>query len=570
MVTLADPLLDEGKAKLRNAFNELKAAGQASAIASQAVKTGTLPGTGSDPWEILLSSAAAFAQQQAYVGHNFPGPEDASCVLCQQPLSAEARTRLEGFWTFLQGNAQRTYDQKRTRWTDVYAPVKTAALAAFPNDKTIFDELADIGVDLRSAVRAFVAALLTRQASVVRRVASKQLEDLVELPTSPQQAMQDSRAHFLDQATKLEQGMTPDQRAVKQKRLAELQARFKLGELLPMVAQAIESEKRDYQFAEAVKQCNTQTLTKKSNEVYERTVTSALHAALERELQALGVNHSISLGMSGQKGVRMQQLRLDAAALPKEKLSVILSEGEQRAIAIASFLAEVSLEPGKSGIVFDDPVTSLDHRRRERIAKRLAQEAKHRQVIVFTHDLAFAWELQQSAEAAGHKAAVRHVFAAGASKGHCSEKLPFEGQKVKARLGLLREQYHKAKKALEERHDFDEHSQLLRSGYRMLRDTWELLIEDNLFNGVVKRFQRPISTLRLRSVQVEDAHAKAVYDGMTRASYFAHEGGDEAPPTLPESDEFFADIRHLEETFNSVVAANKATETRRVELGVPP
>jgi hypothetical protein len=43
-----------------------------------------------------------------------------------------------------------------------------------------------------------------------------------------------------------------------------------------------------------------------------------------------------------------------------------------------------------TGIVFDDPVSSLDHMRREQIARRLAREAKVRQVNVFTHDLAFA------------------------------------------------------------------------------------------------------------------------------------------------------------------------------------
>jgi energy-coupling factor transporter ATP-binding protein EcfA2 len=567
--TLAAPLLDESQAKLRVAFNELKAAGQASAIASQVVKNGTLPGTGSDPWEILLKSAADFAEQQAYVGHDFPGPDNASCVLCQQPLSAEARTRLDGFWAFLQGKAQRTYDQKRTGWTEVYTPVKVAAVAVFPNDKTIFEELADSGVDLRGSVSAFVQALLARQAAVLQMVANKELAELVELPTNPQQAIQECRAQFLAQASMLEQGLTPEQRAVKQKRLTELHSRLRLGEYLPLVSQAIESEKRDYLFAEAVKFCNTRNLTQKNNELYERTVTQALQDALERELKALGVSHSISFGMSGQKGVRMQQLRLDATAMPKEKLSGILSEGEQRAIAIASFLAEVSLEPSKSGIVFDDPVTSMDHRRRERIAKRLAQEAKQRQVIVFTHDLAFAWELQQSAEAAGHQAAVRHVYSSGGSKGHCSEKLPFEGQKVKPRLALLKELHQKAKKALEVDQDFDAYNALLRNGYRMLRDTWELLVEDHLFNGVVKRFHRPISTLKLRSVRVEDEHSKAVFDGMSRASNFTHEGGAEAPPVLPEAHEFLADVQQLEDTFNSVLSANKATETRRVELGVP-
>jgi wobble nucleotide-excising tRNase len=37
--------------------------------------------------------------------------------------------------------------------------------------------------------------------------------------------------------------------------------------------------------------------------------------------------------------------------------AAILSEGEQRAIAIASFMAKIQLGKGRGGIVLDDPVS---------------------------------------------------------------------------------------------------------------------------------------------------------------------------------------------------------------------
>lgn len=95
----------------------------------------------------------------------------------------------------------------------------------------------------------------------------------------------------------------------------------------------------------------------------------------------------------------MHKLKLE---LPQSRSPVeILSEGEQRAVAIGSFLAEVGLNGGKDGIVFDDPVSSLDHRRRERVAKRLAVEAAQRQVVVFTHDIYFLCLLAEEAKLAG-------------------------------------------------------------------------------------------------------------------------------------------------------------------------
>lgn len=42
-------------------------------------------------------------------------------------------------------------------------------------------------------------------------------------------------------------------------------------------------------------------------------------------------------------------------------LSEVLSEGERRALSLAAFLAEQSIGGGSGCLVFDDPVSSLDH-----------------------------------------------------------------------------------------------------------------------------------------------------------------------------------------------------------------
>ena len=83
------------------------------------------------------------------------------------------------------------------------------------------------------------------------------------------------------------------------------------------------------------------------------------------------------------------------------RLDAVLSEGEQRAIALGSFLAELSLAGHTAAIVFDDPVSSLDHHRRQNVAKRLVQEAKARQVIVFTHDTSFLGQLRDEIDQSG-------------------------------------------------------------------------------------------------------------------------------------------------------------------------
>jgi hypothetical protein len=55
--------------------------------------------------------------------------------------------------------------------------------------------------------------------------------------------------------------------------------------------------------------------------------------------------------------------------------------------------------PNDGGVnlgLFFTPVSSLDHMHREKVAKRLAEESAQRQVVVFTHDLAFLFLLDEA------------------------------------------------------------------------------------------------------------------------------------------------------------------------------
>ena len=51
-------------------------------------------------------------------------------------------------------------------------------------------------------------------------------------------------------------------------------------------------------------------------------------------------------------------------AVQRAPLDAVLSEGEQTALGLAGFLTEVESDSTGSAVVFDDPVTSLDHVRR--------------------------------------------------------------------------------------------------------------------------------------------------------------------------------------------------------------
>ncbi|UPL21006.1 AAA family ATPase [Alcaligenes faecalis] len=567
------PLQDEAINQLREAFSAMVAAEGASKLVVEKLKAdgAQVTGTGTEPWEVLFRSAMDFVAKEAYPGYPFPGPEDDShCVLCQQPLTKEATARLKSFAEFLENDAQRKFAEQRSTTIQLFRAINTLDFDKFPTDAALLEELGEIEPDLVAAVRTYVQALQARKMQIVKMAPERKIGLLTPLPEEPFSAIELWVKTKTAEIATLEKSMTPEERTIKLKLLADLEARAQLRPLLPKVLEAIIWHKRDHAFGEAIRSCGTAALTRKTTELYNAHVTEELRAAFAKELETLGIrNQPVTLEMTGQKGAHVQQLKLGTTPrYAKAKLSAILSEGEQRVVALALFLAEIGIEPGSSGLIFDDPVSSLDHLRREHIAKRLVLEAKKRQVIVFTHDLAFALALTDLAEDQGVKFVHRHLAATSSRKGLCSDDLPFEGKKLKSRIADLRALAARAKTLLEIDGDIEGYNDLVRNSYRRLRDTWEQLVEDALLQSTVRRYRVSVETMRLRSVSVDDSDASTIYNGMTRCSKFTHEGGAEAPPALPDPAEFAADVETLATYAQSLDTRAKATEARRKLAGL--
>jgi ABC-type hemin transport system ATPase subunit len=78
--------------------------------------------------------------------------------------------------------------------------------------------------------------------------------------------------------------------------------------------------------------------------------------------------------LGGRKGQLTQRPAL-LGAVRGAAAHHVLSEGEQTALGLAGFFTEAKFDNSKSAI-FDDPVTSLDHVRQDKVAQRLAQLAR--------------------------------------------------------------------------------------------------------------------------------------------------------------------------------------------------
>lgn len=123
------------------------------------------------------------------------------------------------------------------------------------------------------------------------------------------------------------------------------------------------------------------TLSKKA---HNELLTDQLQAEFTDNLRRLNIAH-IEIELLGKNSNGVQQTEL---TIRKNKdITTILSEGEQKATALALYLAEISLSKNKSTIIFDDPVNSLDHKMMQALADLLMEIEN--QIIVFTHNKMF-------------------------------------------------------------------------------------------------------------------------------------------------------------------------------------
>jgi ABC-type lipoprotein export system ATPase subunit len=93
-----------------------------------------------------------------------------------------------------------------------------------------------------------------------------------------------------------------------------------------------------------------------------------------------------SIELEGTAQRRRVTLRVTVDGTPAEALGV-MSQGELHALALSLFLPRATLSESPFRFLWiDDPVQSMDPARVEGLARALAETAKSRQVVVFTHD----------------------------------------------------------------------------------------------------------------------------------------------------------------------------------------
>jgi len=462
---------------------------------AESFKTELLNTIGSNKWRQFIIATSEFAKDEgAVLNRNFPTDGD-SCPLCLQKLGEDALELFSRYFEFLGGQAEKdltatkaTLKSLAQKYSLAHVPITSKQNlskwldennAQVKSDLSKTDEaIKDFFVQAKERVEKFDFTLLT----------PTQPDGIIEKLMLIKSNLEVTLITF-DEATfsKKQQDLS--------KTVILLKHQLKFLELASDIEKHIKVQKWILDASTAIKIINSRSVTDKQKKIFNEYFTKEYQQKFFQEAQKLHINFKIDIKAEGRAGKSLRKLDVFDHS-PAD----VLSEGEQRAIALADFLTEIEICNINGGIVFDDPVNSLDHERKLYIASRLVEESKKRQVIIFTHDVSFLFDLINEATNRNMKDKEDYlchwIIKIDDNVGlvHLNHRRDLElDYKTHARADEFWQQARKETAP-------DKRELLSKQGFDCLRKTYEAFTLVELFGNTVRRFDRQIGHGTLKDV----------------------------------------------------------------------
>jgi energy-coupling factor transporter ATP-binding protein EcfA2 len=511
-----------------------------------------LHGAGETEWQKLYEAAEEYSTQIAYKNIGFPNTaQNSLCVLCMQPLSEDARQRFNRFKEFMERTTKKSLDCASDMLKRTLKQLEDADFPEIESYKDALDEIRNREDQLSKQIEDCLLAMLARKMSMIHAGTSMEIRDFPPNPPNPSPCIAKVAETIEKEAAIIEKTANPQELSALRTEKAELQARKNLSERKSAILNYLDSLRTENKYDECLKATSFKHITNKGKTIVSEFITDRLKDCLDTELKYFGLDLALELKPSGVEGETIHELKLAGCQLPpKAAISDILSEGEQKALALSAFLAELKACQHESPIVLDDPVCSLDHQWRRKTAARIVHEAKSRQLIIFTHDIVFAHDIMDDVARENVPLCVQYIYRTAGIPGYADTNLPWGAGTIAHRLDELKKLCSKAREIHTTATD-PEYSELVSTLYSKLRATWERAVEDVAFCRTLLRHRDHISVnLEFRKVSVLDlrdcedlinAHKKCC--DITESHDLSRARG----PSLPNPTEISTDIASLED-----------------------
>jgi len=567
IAALDSGLSPEKCSNLKSLETKFREATEAARLAAEEVfKNQPLQGVGSGPWREMFEAARRYSESLAYPGHPFPHTVDKiRCVLCQQPLGDEAKQRMQDFEKFIKQDTAREAEMAekalKLGWDNFCGLQLQPELA----DPGIVDEIGEVDSECKEVLLQYLKSAKTLAASIHQSCEKHKWGEMPLLSSTPVQRLNSLVKDAETRAKEWDATAQPREQQELRDEFGELNARKVLSARKPLVLDYISKQIYRHRIQKCIESTNTLEISLQGKKITSEAVTQVLKNNLDSELRSLGAgNIRLDLVQKARAGATLHCLKLHSTAYGNVSVSDVLSEGERCAVAIASLLAEVRRASHFSGLIFDDPVSSLDHIWRDKVAKRLVREGSDRQIIIFTHDITFLCRIQKECDEQGvpiHKAAVQ---SGPQGYGVCNPpySVPWEAMKVPERVQHLYLRCKEAEKEYDATH-IDKYRDLSRDCYDLLRQCWERAVEEVLFNKVVERFDPEVNTKSLIEVSVTDDDYVKIEHAMAKCSEVMHDTAAAANKPMPPPEELRQDIGSLNTFVQEIRARHKTTKSGR-------
>jgi hypothetical protein len=254
----------------------------------------------------------------------------------------------------------------------------------------------------------------------------------------------------------------------------------------PIIFDYIDSLKYAYLIDSNKQKFNTRGLSTKSTSARRELIEQRFEEIFTEELRKLKCPLSISLNFGTQRSIP----KLEQNINNQFSLHDVFSEGEQKSVALANFITELKISGTIGPVIFDDPVNSLDHERISIVAKRLIHLSLERQTIIFTHNVLLFYAIEQIIKES--KMSIDYIYYTVEKDlnftGYLYENVPPHKETYRTYESKINSILNSSKDERTQRE-----SKLAQEGYNHLRSAIELLVEDEIFKQVVKRYKRNIT-----------------------------------------------------------------------------
>ncbi|NKI27417.1 hypothetical protein HCG49_12675 [Arenibacter sp. 6A1] len=503
---------------------------------------------GSEEWKVFIQAAEKFALKQTNNDTFYPEIGD-NCLLCQQPINEDLQKNLiQSYWAYIASVAEQEAKTAIEDLDKTKEGYEKLDFNQFPESDILSSWLKENNEEALKYGKQILENQNTLSLNIIDAINKNETRQFTEIKTDL--SIFDNVLNELNTRIKaLEEN--------EQNKILELLLKEKTylahKEKLSIRYTEIETLHKNIIWVHKSNSFNKQWHKTQSTNTEKRLSNDYFNSdyinAFNQECDSLNGKFGIIIDAKSFDAQSNRQLFLKG-----KDPSAILSEGEQKVIALADFIAETNITTINKGIVFDDPVTSLDEERKSTIAKRLVDLSTQKQVVIFTHDLVFVSSLINFAGDNNVPNECHWIENRNGIPGQVWLRNSPTYEKVYRNSEPAKEFYKVAK---EDDCPPAEREYQVRNGFTALRTCYEVLVINDLFKNVVQRYNERVSVDSLSSVYFDEELINELLESFAQCCRYmeGHTHSDKYAYLKPEPQNLNEEIQRYE-TIRSKIKKN--------------